>query len=354
MPVRERRPGNRASPTRQIHSTRYRCTPSRSVGVGRWTGSREDRDTARQCRQKIAPTPSNAPPSHATAIWWYLASSSAAPSKPRYKSRTSGSMTALTRLGATRTTPSPSRLNTSQTRRSSASSRRPTGSRSPSHSSASRSSRHQRGQITLRFPVARGQPPNSLGPHLDGIPTPLNGVPTDGQIHNFTILAGVFLSDCPAGDHGNFTVWPGTHLETARWLRAHGTSVSDPDAFFAAIRNLAHETSRPMPLAVHAGDLLLAHYLLLHSSGRHRGPNIRYAVFYRLQTQRHAEVAARLPDRTMARLAHIHGGMTPDRRSGAEGGARGVPDRRNRASGSSRSWRRCLAAFFTALAGCAP
>ena len=112
-----------------------------------------------------------------------------------------------------------------------------------------------RGQITLRFPVARGQPPHSLGPHLDGIPTPLNGVPTDGQIHNFTILAGVFLSDCPAGDHGNFTVWPGTHLETARWLRAHGTSVSDPDAFFAAIRKLAHETSQPMPLEVQAGDL---------------------------------------------------------------------------------------------------
>ena len=177
--------------------------------------------------------------------------------RPRYKSRTSGSMTALTRLGATRTTPSPSRLNTSQTRRSSASSPRPTGSRSPSHSSASRSSRH-RAVDHPPIPGGTWPPPHSLGPHLDGIPTPLNGVPTDGQIHNFTILAGVFLSDCPAGDHGNFTVWPGTHLEPTRWLHAHGTSVSDPDAFFAAIRKLAHETSQPMPLEVHAGDLLRA------------------------------------------------------------------------------------------------
>jgi hypothetical protein len=147
------------------------------------------------------------------------------------------------------------------------------------------------GQITLRFPVALGDEPDALGPHLDGIPTPLNGVPPDGTIHGFTLLAAVFLSDCPAGDHGNFTVWPGTHLETARWLRSRGTRVDDPDAFFAGIRDLAAATSQPRPLAVRAGDLVLAHYLLLHSSGRHRGPNIRYAVFYRLQSARRAEPA---------------------------------------------------------------
>ena len=141
MPVRERRPRNRVVPDTADPLDKVLAPRARSALVA--GPAREDRDTARQCPQKIAPTSTNAPPSHATAIWWYLASSSAAPSKPRYKSRTSGSMTALTRLGATRTTPSPSCLNTSQTRRSSASSPRPTGSRSPSHSSASRSSRHR-------------------------------------------------------------------------------------------------------------------------------------------------------------------------------------------------------------------
>jgi ectoine hydroxylase-related dioxygenase (phytanoyl-CoA dioxygenase family) len=101
----------------------------------------------------------------------------------------------------------------------------------------------------------------------------------------------VFLSDCPSGDHGNFTVWPGTHLETARWLRARGTGAADPETFFADLRELADASSEPTPLAVRAGDLLLAHYLLLHSSGRHRGPNIRYAVFYRLTSHQHAEIA---------------------------------------------------------------
>jgi Phytanoyl-CoA dioxygenase (PhyH) len=147
------------------------------------------------------------------------------------------------------------------------------------------------GQITLRFPVARGDEPHGLGPHLDGIPYPLNGVPVDGRIHSFTLLAAVFLSDCPQGDHGNFTVWPGTHLATAQWLRKRGTRVDDPDAFFAEVRELAAATSRPRPLEVRAGDLVLAHYLLLHSSGRHRGPNIRYTVFYRLETWGHAQTA---------------------------------------------------------------
>src|SRR5262249_54670697 len=121
-------------------------------------------------------------------------------------------------------------------------------------------------QITLRFPVARGDAPDLYGAHLDGIPTAFNGVPTDGQIHSFTMLAGVFLSDCPPGEHGNFTVWPRTHLETARWLREHGTTVTDSDAFTLAIRDLADATSQPEPLAVNAGDLVLAHYLLLHSA----------------------------------------------------------------------------------------
>ena len=213
MPVRERRPRNRVSDTADPLDKVLALALGRRWSLDRL---REDRDTARQCPQKIAPTPSNAPPSHATAIWWYLASSSAAPieaalqvanqwlddgfdstRRDTYHSQsfapehvadpeiiglltqTDGLKIAESLVGQPLITP-------------------------------------PRGQITLRFPVARGQPPHSLGPHLDGIPTPLNGVPTDGQIHNFTILAGVFLSDCPAGDHGNFTVWPGTHLETAR------------------------------------------------------------------------------------------------------------------------------------------
>src|SRR4051794_2164979 len=149
------------------------------------------------------------------------------------------------------------------------------------------------GQIALRFPVARGVEPLSFGAHLDGIATPLNGVPSDGRLRSFTALAGVSLSDCPAGEHGSFTVWPGTHHETARWFRANGTTVSDPDALFAAMSELADATSAPRALEVRAGDLVLAHALLLHGAGKHRGPGIRYAAFFRLRTEDHNEVAGK-------------------------------------------------------------
>ena len=36
-----------------------------------------------------------------------------------------------------------------------------------------------------------------------------------------------------------------------------------------------------------AGDLLLAHYLLLHAIGVNEGPNVRYAVFFRLEREDH-------------------------------------------------------------------
>ena len=162
-------------------------------------------------------------------------------------------------------------------------------------------------QIALLFPVARGQEPVSFGPHLDGISTPLNGVPS-GQIRSFTTLAGVFLSDCPSDEHGNFTVWPGSHLETARWLRAQGTSVPDPDEFLAGIQALADATSTPRALRVRAGDLVLAHFLLLHGAGVHRGPGIRYAVFFRLSTEGHDEVAQKTLTNPWYEWPAYHGG----------------------------------------------
>ncbi len=145
-------------------------------------------------------------------------------------------------------------------------------------------------QITMRFPAEPGRPPEPFGAHLDGLPTPLNGVPFDGRVHGFTALAAVLLSDCPAGEHGNFTVWPGTHLEMARWFRADGTRVPDVDAFVTAVRDLADATSEPVSVVGRAGDLVLAHYLLLHGTGIHTGPHVRYVVFFRLKTPHYLDL----------------------------------------------------------------
>jgi len=140
------------------------------------------------------------------------------------------------------------------------------------------------GQIALRFPM----PPEMLtwyeAPHVDGVPTDLNGVPNDGVIHGFTLLAGVMLSDTPDPDQGNFTVWPGSHLAMARWFGEHDTRIPDPQAFFAAVDDVARATSDSYPVPVQTGDVVFAHHLLAHANGGHTGPRIRYATFFRLST----------------------------------------------------------------------
>lgn len=147
-----------------------------------------------------------------------------------------------------------------------------------------------RAQIALRFPVAPGSVTHVPWPHLDGVATPTNGVPRDGRLHSFTLLAGVLLSDMPEPGHGNFTVWPGTHSSMARWFQKHGTSVTDPEAFLGAIGRVGTTTSKPTAVTGRAGDLILAHYLLLHGVGPHAGPGIRYAVFFRLTSEGREEL----------------------------------------------------------------
>lgn len=139
-------------------------------------------------------------------------------------------------------------------------------------------------QIALRFPAALDEdvPSTPSGGHIDGLPSPHNGVPGDGQVYAFTILAAVFLSAVPEGCHGNFTVWPGTHLAMARWFRHHGTTVDDAAVVYAESARLA-ASATPVTVAAQPGDVVLAHHLLVHTVAPHAGPDIRYAVFFRLR-----------------------------------------------------------------------
>lgn len=140
-------------------------------------------------------------------------------------------------------------------------------------------------QIALRFPAAldAAVPEHAAEGHIDGLPSASNGVPRDGRVHGFTVLAGVFLSDVPAGAHGNFTVWPGTHMEMAAWFARNGTTVDDPDLVFAEATRLSPPPG--LALAARPGDVVLAHHLLVHTAGPHSGPDVRYAVFFRLRVR---------------------------------------------------------------------
>jgi hypothetical protein len=138
------------------------------------------------------------------------------------------------------------------------------------------------GQIALRFPQAQRRAPT---PHIDGMYAPDNGVPAGTLLH-FTALLGVFLSDVPGPDAGNFTVWPGSHRSMEAHFRQHGTG-----AIVSGFPALT--PPEPRPLTGRAGDVILAHYALAHAAAANLGPHIRYAVFFRLYHADHEQAGTR-------------------------------------------------------------
>jgi len=142
-------------------------------------------------------------------------------------------------------------------------------------------------QIALRFPTP-GADRVLPRPHIDGLPRALNGVAA-GTLYHFTALAAVFLSDVGEPFAGNFTVWPGSH----RALAAHFAS-NDPLGTLAGPGATFPPVALPEPprqLIARAGDALLAHYLLVHGVSPNLGPQIRYAVFFRLFHDEHDPAA---------------------------------------------------------------
>ena len=135
-------------------------------------------------------------------------------------------------------------------------------------------------QIALRFPLPEGAARRITGGHIDGYHTPTNGVPDDGVVRNFTLLLGVMLSDVPAVFSGNFTVWPGTHRCLERHFRAHGVNARGGGGVPRGVR-----LPEPVPLTGRAGDIVLAHYQVVHAASPNLSGDIRYMCFFRLSVR---------------------------------------------------------------------
>ncbi len=134
------------------------------------------------------------------------------------------------------------------------------------------------GQIAIRFPSFQ-DPPKPPHPHVDGMYTPNNGV-KEGTISNFTMLAGVLLSDLTAPFSGNFTVWPGTHHLFQDYWREHGSE---------SLLDGMPKVEMPAPLQIEgkAGDIVLVHWATAHSAAINISPHVRYAIFFRLKHENH-------------------------------------------------------------------
>lgn len=136
------------------------------------------------------------------------------------------------------------------------------------------------GQIAMRFPSM--QPAGTPHAHIDGMYTPTNGVP-EGQIMNFTALVGVYLSNVPTPDAGNFVVWPGTHRLYADYFAREGAQ-----SLLTGMPPV--EIGEPVQTTPNAGDAVLSHYQIGHGIASNVSPHIRYAIYFRLKRLGHDQI----------------------------------------------------------------
>jgi hypothetical protein len=129
-------------------------------------------------------------------------------------------------------------------------------------------------QIALRraHNAHAAEPPD---PHIDGLPTPHNGVPANVLVSNFTALVGVYLSQTRREFAGNFTVWPGSHHVLERHFREHGV-----ETLRGGMPRIPLGT--PLQLITEPGDVVLCHYQLAHTAAVNVSDRDRYAVYFRL------------------------------------------------------------------------
>lgn len=136
-------------------------------------------------------------------------------------------------------------------------------------------------QIALRFPrplYQQAKPPHG---HLDGIGTGLNNMEKGAYSRSFTALAVVLLNDLPEPYWGNFTVWPRSHTAFEAYFKEHGHGE------MASGMPKIEYPEGPLQMTGKAGDVVLAHHLMVHGAAPNTGPEIRYAAIFRA---RHSDV----------------------------------------------------------------
>ncbi len=135
-----------------------------------------------------------------------------------------------------------------------------------------------RAQIALRFPTYQDPPNPYAGAHLDGVLKVGEGI-----MQNFTALVGIILSDQPEPDMGNFVAYPGTHRLYEQYFQENGPDVLlTEESFRTAHRSLNVELPEPVQIIGNPGDLIIAHFQLIHAGGTNTSDRIRYSCYFRV------------------------------------------------------------------------
>jgi hypothetical protein len=162
---------------------------------------------------------------------------------------------------------------------------------------------HDHGQIAIRKAHNADQPCKPV-PHIDGIPTPHNGL-RGTEIQNFTALVGIFLTEVKRIFAGNFTVWPDSHIVLEKHFRERGKAAVEegmPDI----------PLGEALQLLAEPGDVVFCHYELAHTAAANVSDNDRIAVFFRLWF--HEIVSLEAKEQRWRNLTHIWEGW-PDKRA---------------------------------------
>jgi Phytanoyl-CoA dioxygenase (PhyH) len=129
------------------------------------------------------------------------------------------------------------------------------------------------GQIAIRQARSAEHPTEPV-PHIDGIPTPENGL-KGNDLQTFTALVGVFLTEVKVEFAGNFTVWPGSHTLLEQYFKQRGGA--------ALTEGMpAIPLGAPVQLLCKPGDVVFCHYQLAHTAAVNVSADDRIAVFFRV------------------------------------------------------------------------
>ncbi len=162
-------------------------------------------------------------------------------------------------------------------------------------------------EVTLGFPNM------DASAHFNAKELHIDGLPDKGRRETYTLNVGVFLSDVPGPNMGNFKACPGSHLWVAEHARRFGPYGINP-----ALRDLRGTAGETDELIARAGDAVVCHYNLVHARQWNASPHIRYAVFFRVYAKGHLtrwQYVMREPWVEWAGLAHLrpkNAGSTAD------------------------------------------
>jgi hypothetical protein len=127
--------------------------------------------------------------------------------------------------------------------------------------------------------------------HIDGFPDAIKQLKT-GEVQNFTMLLGIFLSDVKEPFHGNLCMHPGSHRQLEQLFQEKGGVIKFLEGGTLEGIKLVNESMKgkiaPVEqICVNAGDIVLAHYQTAHGIAPNVGSNVRYCCYFRLHHASH-------------------------------------------------------------------